>query len=47
MKRKDLIRRIEDEGAVFEQEGKKHTHYRNPRTKKLIAAIGATDSGET
>jgi predicted RNA binding protein YcfA (HicA-like mRNA interferase family) len=36
MKRKALIRRIEELGAVFSEEGKKHTHYCNKRGR-LIA----------
>ena len=33
MKRKDLIRKIEEVGAVFIRHGGKHDWYQNPRTK--------------
>lgn len=37
MKRRDLLRRIEREGAVFVREGSNHTVYRNSHTGKSIA----------
>ncbi len=33
MKRRDLIRKIEEAGAVFIRHGGKHDWYQNPRTK--------------
>jgi len=33
MKRKDLIRQIEEMGCVFIRHGGKHDWYQNPRTK--------------
>jgi predicted RNA binding protein YcfA (HicA-like mRNA interferase family) len=33
MKRRDLIRKIEDLGAVFIRHGGKHDWFQNPRTK--------------
>jgi predicted RNA binding protein YcfA (HicA-like mRNA interferase family) len=33
MKRRDLIRRIEELGAVFIRHGGKHDWFQNPRTK--------------
>lgn len=33
MKRRDLIRAIEDGGAVFIRHGGKHDWYQNPRTR--------------
>ena len=33
MKRRDLIRKIEDGGAVFIRHGGKHDWYQNPTTK--------------
>lgn len=33
MKRRDLIRRIEELGAVFIRHGAKHDWYQNPATK--------------
>ena len=33
MKRRDLIRKIEDGGAVFIRHGGKHDWYQNPATK--------------
>lgn len=33
MKRRDLIRRIEEAGAVFIRHGGKHDWYQNPKTK--------------
>ncbi len=36
MKRKDVIRRITELGAVFEREGAEHSIYRNPRTGQLV-----------
>ncbi len=33
MKRRDLLRKIEDGGAVFIRHGGKHDWYHNPRTK--------------
>ena len=36
MKRRDLLKRIEREGAVFIREGSNHTVYRNPYTGKTI-----------
>jgi mRNA interferase HicA len=36
VKRKDLIRRIVELGAVFDREGGDHTIYRNPRTGSLV-----------
>jgi mRNA interferase HicA len=33
MKRKDLIRKIEEIGAVFIRHGGNHDWYQNPRTK--------------
>jgi mRNA interferase HicA len=33
MKRRDLIRKIEDGGAVFIRHGGKHDWYQNPQTK--------------
>lgn len=33
MKRRDLIRRIEELGAVFIRHGAKHDWYQNPTTK--------------
>ncbi len=33
MKRRDLIRQIEEAGAVFIRHGGKHDWYQNPRTK--------------
>jgi predicted RNA binding protein YcfA (HicA-like mRNA interferase family) len=33
MKRRDLIRRIEEGGAVFIRHGGKHDWYQNPTTK--------------
>ena len=33
MKRRDLIRTIEDGGAVFIRHGGKHDWYQNPKTK--------------
>jgi mRNA interferase HicA len=33
MKRRDLIRKIEDGGAVFIRHGGKHDWYQNPNTK--------------
>jgi len=36
VKRKEVIRRITELGAVFEREGAAHTIYRNLRTDQLI-----------
>ncbi len=36
MKRKDVIRRIAELGAVFVREGASHTVYKNPRTGVLL-----------
>ncbi len=33
MKRRDLIRKIEEAGAVFIRHGGKHDWYQNPKTK--------------
>ncbi len=33
MKRKDVIRKIEEMGCIFIRHGKKHDWYQNPRTK--------------
>lgn len=33
MKRRDLIRKIEEDGAVFIRHGGRHDWYHNPRTK--------------
>lgn len=33
MKRRDLIRKIEETGAVFIRHGGKHDWYQNPKTK--------------
>ena len=33
MKRRDLIRKIEESGAVFIRHGGKHDWYQNPQTK--------------
>lgn len=33
MKRRDLIRKIEADGAVFVRHGARHDWYQNPRTK--------------
>lgn len=33
MKRRDLIRKIEEDGAVFIRHGGKHDWYHNPHTK--------------
>ena len=33
MKRRDLIRKIEEEGAIFIRHGGKHDWYQNPQTK--------------
>ena len=33
MKRRDLIRKIEEGGAVFIRHGGKHDWYQNPKTK--------------
>ena len=33
MKRRDLIRQLEEEGCVFIRHGGKHDWYQNPRTK--------------
>ena len=33
MKRRDLIKRLEDMGCVFIRHGGKHDWYQNPRTK--------------
>lgn len=33
MKRRDLIRKIEEQGALFIRHGGKHDWYYNPRTK--------------
>ena len=33
MKRRDLIRKIEEAGAVFIRHGGKHDWYQNPQTK--------------
>ncbi len=33
MKRRDLIRRIEEQGAIFIRHGGKHDWYQNPKTK--------------
>ena len=33
MKRRDLIRRIEEAGAIFIRHGGKHDWYQNPQTK--------------
>jgi predicted RNA binding protein YcfA (HicA-like mRNA interferase family) len=33
MKRRDLIRRLEDMGCVFIRHGGRHDWYQNPRTK--------------
>ena len=37
MKRTDLIRRIEELGAVFVREGSAHAMYENPRTRKRFS----------
>jgi mRNA interferase HicA len=37
VKRRDLIRLIAEQGAVFVREGGAHTVYQNPRTKQVIA----------
>jgi mRNA interferase HicA len=37
VKRRDVIRRITDLGAILDREGAEHTIYRNPRTGMLIA----------
>jgi mRNA interferase HicA len=37
VKRKELVRRITELGAVFDREGGEHTIYRNPRTGLLIS----------
>ena len=34
MKRKDLIKHLLGQGCIFEREGKKHTLYYNPKSKK-------------
>ena len=33
MKRKDLIRKIEESGCIFIRHGHKHDWYQNPKTK--------------
>ena len=33
MKRRDLVRKIEESGAVFIRHGGKHDWYQNPQTK--------------
>jgi mRNA interferase HicA len=33
MKRKDLIKQIEDRGCIFIRHGRKHDWYQNPKTK--------------
>lgn len=33
MKRRDLIRKVEESGAVFLRHGAKHDWYHNPKTK--------------
>jgi predicted RNA binding protein YcfA (HicA-like mRNA interferase family) len=37
VKRRDLVRRITELGAVFHREGAEHTIYKNPRTGMLIS----------
>lgn len=37
MKRRDLIRRIEEGGAVFIRHGGKHDWYQNPRHQDFLA----------
>lgn len=37
MKRKELVRRLTELGAVLHREGGEHTIYKNPRTGLLIA----------
>lgn len=37
MKRRQLIRHLEEKGCVFIREGGNHTIYKNPRSSKLSA----------
>jgi predicted RNA binding protein YcfA (HicA-like mRNA interferase family) len=37
MKRRDLIRHLEEHGCEFVREGKEHTLYINRQTKKAVA----------
>jgi len=36
MKRKDLIKYLQEHGCIFEREGKKHTLFFNPQTGKSV-----------
>jgi len=35
LKRKDLIKHLEQSGCIFVREGKKHTVYSNPKKKRI------------
>lgn len=43
MKRRDLIRKIEEGGAVFIRHGGKHDWYQNPHTNMAAGAAAYRD----
>lgn len=46
MKRRDLVRRLAELGAIFVREGGGHTIYQNPRTLDTIAVPRHTEIAE-
>jgi mRNA interferase HicA len=46
MKRRDLIRKIEEGGAVFIRHGGKHDWYQNPQTKRSQPVARHTEINE-
>jgi len=43
MKRKDLIKHLEKNGCILEREGKKHTLFYNPESKKSASVPRHTE----